>query len=58
MMDWVTIGVIVISGFSFLPRVKESKIVVSDNQAEVLDISKARIAREWLIFLGTLPLDS
>jgi len=56
MIDWLTIGVIVVAAVSFLPRWKERSVIVTDNQAKVLDISKTRIAREWLIFLGTLPL--
>ncbi len=42
-------------GVLFLTTCERFKRFVSDNQAEVLDISKARIAREWLIFLGTFP---
>jgi hypothetical protein len=55
-VDWGAIGVIVVAAISFSPHWKEWSVIVSGNQAEVLDISKARIAREWLIFLGTLPL--
>jgi len=55
-LDWVTVGAIVIAAFSFLPRMKESTGMVPDKPPELLDVSKQRIAREWLIFLGTLPL--
>lgn len=56
-VNWFTVGAIVVAAVFFWPRaLRNQSASLSEDKLEILPVSRRTVAREWLIFLATLPL--